>query len=281
MRLAQEDLNAFETKHADVLNEQAEPAEVVPPPSIAPAEDPVVAEIRERIEVLNAARAELLIEKMEAHPAVRDLQWQIEKLESELALLKPAPVEPLLNEPTPAYGPSPELLEQLAKLQAAAATAQRQYEAAQAVEKLAVQNAASRTAAVANITNPAEIVGQRGAGASRTAVLGGGILALLLGCIVAWRSQRVIQPAELISAMQVESLGVPVVATIRTDDGPELPAPRLENPTWIGWLTFACELAVAAIAVTMVLLLLADWQMIDNMVRDPLSALAEALGRLW
>jgi len=287
-------------------NEPAAPASPVP--------NPQWRELDERLHVLRAAREQLLRSKTEAHPEVRDLQWQIEKLEAEIALVPPTlpredppqhepsqtvlsppvdelPVEEPANSGTPSAEetlvgetpaePSPELRRQVAKLKAAVAAARRQLDQAQAAENAAVRQAQDGSDVDVRIAQPAEIAATRGAGASNAAVFGGGVFALLIGFLVAWKSQRLREPAALIAPAQMESLGVPVVAAIPTRDGPELPVPVAFNPPWIAWLTFACELALTALAVCMALLLLVDAEMAGELVRDPLSALGEAVGRLW
>ncbi len=73
---------------------------------------------------------------------------------------------------------------------------------------------------------------------------------------------------------------MPVVAAISTGDGPSLPPPLSLNPHWVRWLMFGCELALASIALAMLLLALAEWQVAAGLLRDPLSTFSEAVDRL-
>ena len=286
---ASEQLAKFQRENAEQLRPDNTTTQSPPQPAAPMAiarPNPRWLELQQRLKVLRAAREELLTDKTEHHPQVRDLQWQVEEVEAELAAVAQSVVselpaaQPAVVERKPSQ-PSPELLNRQQQLQTTLAAAKKQLAAAQAEFDATREVPAHQTTALAAIAGPAKIVSSQGAGASRSGVFGGALLALVLGAVVAARSRVVREPSTVVSMQRVEMLGIPVAGALTTGDGPALSPPMAINPNWISWLTFACELLIGAIALLLVLSACADWQFAAHLLRDPLSALTDAVNRLW
>ncbi len=222
-------LNAFIDQHADefAAKPSPPPVEVSPPkeplPDIQPAKaappiaerlNPEWVDLDDRLQVLRAARDELLTKRTEAHPEVVDLQWQIEKLEGEQSLVRRTvapvvgpeveeeiaaddPVEAPQDEARDVEELTPELLQRRESLTAAVDAAQSQLKAAQQAEENAKLQHHHPVFASAEIVEPARIVSRRGGGVSRGGMLFAGLVAIVIGLMATWRSQVVAQPAQL------------------------------------------------------------------------------------
>ena len=289
-------LAAFQQEHAKEL-QSGDSGPSTAPPLAAPARPRAIAqpnpqwlELQQRLAVLRAAMDELLKEKTEAHPQVRDLQWHTEEVEAELKLVSQSIVNNVADVPPTTVEtadavvsrqPSPELLNRLHELEVAAVEAQQRSAQAEAEWKAVQERQATKSLAIAAIAGPAKVVSSQGAGASLAGVCGGGLIALLVGGLIAARSRVVREPAQIVSLQRVESLGIPVAAALTTGDGPMLAPPEAINPQWVSWLTFVCELLIAAIALLLLLSACADWQFAAHLLRDPLSALTDAANRMW
>lgn len=290
---AQQQLAAFQQEHAKQLqpanaseaNEELPPVEPSPPPVVAQP-NPRWVEIQQRVAVLRAARDQLLQERTESHPQVRDLQWQVEKLEAELkvvakSIVSDVPkVQPTVVE-TVVSKPAPELLNRLQELEAAVFATEQQYLNAQSRWEATAKVQAPKSMAIAAVSGPARVVSSQGAGASFAGVFGGALIALLLGAVIAARALVVCEPSTLVSLQRVELLGVPITAALATGDGPAFSQADAVNPTWIAWLTFTCEILIGGVALLLLLSACADWQFAAHLLRDPLSALTDAANRLW
>ena len=288
---AQQELAQFEKRHAAMSARETETEQTPDLHEVQAAvaePNPQWIEANQRLIVLQRARDQLLQEKTFQHPSVRDLQWQIESVEAELAILprtivRESPVHHIAQPQPPLAELSPELEEQSVELQRAVSTAQAELVQAETALRQAAEKTVEKPTSdlVVSIDGPAKIVSTHGAGASLTGVIGGALTALLLGILVASRSLVIREPSTLVSLQRVASLGVPVAASLHTGDGPDLAPPQVVNPSWVAWLTFACELMIAAIALLLLLSALADWQFAAHLVRNPLSALTEVANRLW
>lgn len=267
--------------------------------------NPAWLELAERLDVLRAAHRQLLKSKTPEHPQVRALQWQLEQLEAELAQVPETipgddveeaktSVEPDRagsnaiadsgnGKPpagTAAIRPA-QLMDTFRKLNAVCDAARRRHEEALAARRAALQQRRSLSQDAVVLVEPAQIVVRHGGGPNKRGLAIFGSLALIVAGAAGWQSRLVERPAALISAGQVEHLGVPVVAALSTQDGPALPQPAITNPRWISWLTFVCEAAMVGTALWVLFAVFSDWSLAAHAVWDPLSAFGEAIWSRW
>jgi hypothetical protein len=295
MQQAKEAVESFRLRHAAELSPppasdrqaaSSTAAEAAAQPSTAgETVNPQWQSRSDRLDVLRAAHARLLEQRTPEHPEVVDLAWQIQQVEADLAKtprLLETPNTPAVEATTVATSaaPSAEVLDQLRKLTAVADAAERRHGEALTAERRAWQQRWSQPSEQVSIVEPAQIVQRHGGGPSKGSVLLISLVAIVCGGVAAWRSQLVEQPAVLVSAAQLEAMGLSVVATLSSRDGPAIPQPQLSNPLWIRYLTLGCELSLAAIVALLVVVVLSDWHIAAQAIWDPLSAFSDAIWRL-
>jgi hypothetical protein len=281
LRSAKSAVETFREQHAAAL------AAPVVAPAASETPNPAWQVAADRIDVLSAARAKLLEQRTPAHPEVLDIEAQIEAARHALANT-PRTLSVTAEAAHPSHAKisdvprdtRDELARKLKTLTAAYDLAARRHNDALAAERKAWQERWSQPAEQITIVEPARIVARRGGGPSRAGVVVMGLVAIAVAGAVAWRSQIVELPTTLASAAQVQQLGLAVAGVLSTRDGPAIPQPRRSNPGWASFLTFGCELSLAAMMALVAVAVLSDWQIAAQAIRDPLTAFSDAVARI-
>jgi hypothetical protein len=286
LRAAKAAVEAFREQHAAALVSQPPAASVVAP-AASELPNPAWQVAADRIDVLSAARAKLLEQRTAAHPEVLDMEAQIEAARRALAstprTLPVAAEAPPQSHTTISDVPRDtrdELARKLKTLTAAYELAARRHDEALAAERQAWQERWSQPEEQIVIVEPARIVARRGGGPSSAGVVVMGLVAIVVAGAVAWRSQVLALPTTLASAAQVQQLGLTVAGVLATRDGPAIPQPQRSNPRWASYLTFGCELSLAAMLALLAIAVLTDWQIAAQAIRDPLTAFSDVVARI-
>ncbi|MBW3599897.1 MAG: hypothetical protein KY475_21820 [Planctomycetes bacterium] len=258
------------------------------PAPAAPRENPEWRELAAALEQLRGRRLTLLVDRMPAHPEVQDVQLRIEEVERQLAEIpRFIPMaEPRIKAAAPAdLQRQREALADYERVAAALAAEgerlQSELESAEAelaAATTAFEGAAAARQAVAaptvRVIEEARIIGAAGGAPSGLGLLGMVVFAAIAGVFAVRRIPAGGGLGVFTSPDEIaRTLGLPVIATISTGDGPAIPAaPRPGRLFPIGLRL--CQAVLVAFVVMTAAGALTDSLIARLLLRSPLQAFA-------